>query len=125
MPDESNAPEPDFEWVIAARADIQRALLDLYRFEEKIRSRLLVEADNVSKSAFALLVGASFSLWRAAFLSDIAQGWPQILDSAKLLLHEVLSSNAVPYLAPQSASAASSPFPARVGSTAASICSTA
>jgi hypothetical protein len=37
------------------------------------------------RRAYALLVGAAFSLWRAAFLSDSERRWETILDDADIV----------------------------------------
>jgi hypothetical protein len=87
-------PEPDFEWLLSARADIQRDLLDLHNLVTLRRDALMQGDDDRLRSTFGLLVGAGFSLWRAAFQSDIARGWPDILNRADELLRELLVTNA-------------------------------
>jgi hypothetical protein len=54
-------------------------------------------ADKVAATGFSLLVGASFSLWRAAFLSDIERSWENVIDKGTDLLRTVLVTNAVPF----------------------------
>ena len=73
----ANDRRPDFEWVIQARADIQNDLLTLYKMVER-EDQSLTSGDynDPLKISFSLLVGASFSLWRAAFLSHVRQAWP-------------------------------------------------
>jgi hypothetical protein len=90
-------PALDFKWVIDARADIQAAMLALYQFDSRNRERLLTEDDDVHRGVLGLLVGASFSLWRAAFLSGIEREWKDVLNDATDLLREVLTSNAVSF----------------------------
>jgi hypothetical protein len=93
--------EPDFAWLLSARNDVQHALLDLYEFLKKHRN-VILRGEETHRMAFVLLVGATVSLWRAAFLSDIARGWPQILDRAELLLHDLLLTNSVSFSAERS-----------------------
>jgi hypothetical protein len=81
--------------VIDARAEIQRDMLALRNLGQS-RRELLALGDDRS-GAFALLTGAAFSLWRAAFLSDIGQGWQEIIDGSTRLLQKVLETNSVPF----------------------------
>lgn len=54
-------PRPDFEWMIEARADIQRDLLALYRMIDG--DQPFTHGEHSSMNAvFSMLVGASFSL---------------------------------------------------------------
>lgn len=48
-------------------------------------------------AVFPMLVGASFSLWRAAFLSHINQTWPDMISSEKNLLEILLETNTVSF----------------------------
>jgi hypothetical protein len=90
-------PEPDFEWLIDARADIQRDMFEIYELDRKYRGTLTKGDDDSLRGAFASLVGAAFSLWRAAFLSHIARSWNDILTNASQLLAETLTTNAALY----------------------------
>ncbi|MCA1853158.1 MAG: hypothetical protein LC647_12395, partial [Beggiatoa sp.] len=49
------------------------------------------------RSLFAHLVGAAFSLWRAAFLVGSDREWPNVLEKAKLFLEWVLQDNAITF----------------------------
>jgi hypothetical protein len=92
----NSSPRPDFDWVIRARTNIQWDLLTLYKLAD--RNGPLVQRENdVLKASFSLLVGASFSLWRAAFLSHIDQEWSDILGGARELLDKLLTTNAVSF----------------------------
>jgi len=89
---------PDFEWVIQARADIQSDLLTLYKMVEGENQPLTAgEYNDPLKISFSLLVGASFSLWRAAFLSHVKQAWPNLATAARKLLYKVLETNTVSF----------------------------
>ena len=56
----------NFNWLVKARASNQEALLRLYRLGKENSEKL--QSDEVGRSLFTLLIGAGFSLWRAAFL---------------------------------------------------------
>ncbi len=85
----------NFDWLIRARASNQQILLRLYRFGKEHEDQL--KDDATDRSVFALLVGASFSLWRAAFLTDASRQWPTIMEDATKLLERLVRDNAVAY----------------------------
>jgi hypothetical protein len=87
----------NFEWLVKARCENQSQLLRLYRFSETGKNEKLLQEDSKKQDLFALLVGAAFSLWRAAFLSDTTRQWPATSSAAKELLKILLEDNAVPY----------------------------
>jgi hypothetical protein len=89
-------PDPDFKWLLPARAKIQQALLDLHNLGTTRRIDLLNDAEHLARP-FVLLVGAAFSLWRAAFLSDITQSWEWIVDTANTLLEKLLITNTLSF----------------------------
>lgn len=97
----TDSTHPDIEWAIKARADIQHDMLALYIMVDA--NQPLTQGDYWddpdNKSAFSLFVGASFSLWRAAFLADISgrQSWCDMVDAEKRLLHRVLTHNAISF----------------------------
>jgi hypothetical protein len=90
-------PETDYEALLRARADIQQDLLTLLRLVRDRRHALMAADQRTVLGVFALLVGGAFSLWRAAFLTDIMREWPDILDKAEYLLDELLKTNAAPF----------------------------
>jgi hypothetical protein len=53
--------------------------------------------DDNHKAIFQLLVGASFSLWRAVFLTDEPLELDSALESAKGFLEKVVSDNTIGY----------------------------
>jgi len=83
------------DWLLEARAKNQKLLLDLYKFGQKNSKAL--EPDPDRRSLFALLTGAAFSLWRAAFLSDTERSWGKTFNGVKYLLVTLIEDNAVPY----------------------------
>jgi hypothetical protein len=89
-----NGVRPNFKWVIDARADIQSCLFDLYELD-KIHRPALLSGDKFLARAYSTMAGAAFSLWRAAFLSDIARGWDEALNAGTQILEEVLTTNAI------------------------------
>ncbi len=89
-------PQSDnFAWLIKARAVNQETLLRLYRFANQNSQELRDKP--MARAVFVLLVGAGFSLWRAAFLSDAIRSWPQIIQDATKLLKRLVGDNAVAY----------------------------
>jgi hypothetical protein len=62
------AESDNFDWLVPARGSNQQLLLRLYRFAKEHEDALCRDA--TGRSVFGFLVGASFSLWRAAFLSS-------------------------------------------------------
>ena len=89
------SPEPDnFGWLIKARVLNQEVLLRLYRFAKAPDKP---QSDEISRSVFALLVGAGFSLWRAAFLGDATREPSKITEDAIKLLERLVRDNAVNY----------------------------
>lgn len=88
---------PDnFNWLVQARASNQEALLRLYRLAKGNSEKL--QCDEMGRSLFTLLVGAGFSLWRAAFLSDAHREWARIIGDATQLLERLVRDNAVAYI---------------------------
>lgn len=85
----------NFDWLVKARASNQEVLLRLYRFV-KGNSQTL-QSDAIKRTVFALLVGAGFSLWRAAFLGDAERKWPAIIGHSEQLLKRLVQDNAVNY----------------------------
>ena len=86
--------EPDnFTWLVKARTLNQEVLLRLYRFAKTSRE----QRNPISRSVFPLLVGAGFSLWRAAFLGDATRESPKITEHATKLLERLIRDNAVGY----------------------------
>jgi hypothetical protein len=84
----------NFDSLVKNRARIHKFLLDLYRFSE---TDTTLEQNEVKRDVFYLLVGAAFSLWRAAFLCDTNRTWCEIIKDAKLLLEKVIRDNAINY----------------------------
>ena len=83
-----------YKWLVGARKDSQDLLLCLLDYQ--IQNKGALRRDP-SRSVFALLVGAAFSLWRAAFLSNAKRIWPKILNDANYLLDKVLKDNAITF----------------------------
>ena len=84
---------PDLTWLVDRRSKIQSFLLQLYEFDEK-HSANLAEPQS---AAFQLLVGAAFSLWRAAFLADGDRSPARIREHAKEFLLLLVRDNSINY----------------------------
>jgi hypothetical protein len=87
------------EWAIDARARSQRLMLALYKFGLARGYDVAAGPDgpaDLNSSVYAVLVSVSFSLWRAACLTEMRpRNWPEALRDAQALLETVLKSNAV------------------------------
>jgi hypothetical protein len=81
-------------WAIASRAAIQHTLLALYD---------CIHHHPADKSSFEYqhsldhLIGAAFSLWRAAFLADVYRDDVTVQESQKRFLAKVLADNAITF----------------------------
>lgn len=82
-----------FKWLNAARLDSQNALLQLYAFG--VNNRRAIKSKGHPRQAFGLLVGAAFSLWRAAFLCDTRRTTAREAEGALVLLDKVIEENIV------------------------------
>jgi hypothetical protein len=73
--------------------------LALYEFGHRNGYSSLEEGDFESQSGiYSSLVGVAFSLWRAAFLTDVPnRSWLAALQNAQDLLETLLSTNAVAF----------------------------
>ena len=88
---------PDYPWLISRRSQIQETLLALHDLIATDDDRSALENDPVRRKTFGLLMGAAFSLWRAAFLSHGEHEWPPVLRHAKTFLERLLRDNAIAY----------------------------
>lgn len=79
------------EWSIDNRAGVQHTLLALYEFTLK-HSRKLKEPDEVILDH---LIGSTFSLWRAIFLTENERTPPSLRNAQRQFLNKVLSTNTV------------------------------
>jgi hypothetical protein len=85
------------KWVIDKRADVQRVMHHLYKvLDDPILMRVMDE-DALSRKIVQLLVGASFSLWRAIFLAEGPRTWLEATSDAKPFLRRVLADNIIGY----------------------------
>jgi len=83
------------KWLLGARRKNQDLLLRLYEFGKK--NGKVLKRDSSRQELFAFLVGATFSLWRAAILSDTKRGWKKSFKGANDLLGTIIKDNAVTY----------------------------
>lgn len=87
----------DYEWVIPRRHKSQELLLAVYKY---LQDNPGLKDQPWRRDIFGLIVGASFSLWRAVFLAMPRRAWegPKgILAGAKELLDKLLDNNALLY----------------------------
>lgn len=84
-----------YSWLVQSKAKIVREMLAIHQILDLHSDA--ISNDESDRSIIGLAVGASFSLWRAAFLTDATRDWPQILRNAKAMLQQVIEDNAVTY----------------------------
>ncbi|HMU56423.1 MAG TPA: hypothetical protein PKA61_15540 [Nitrospira sp.] len=77
--------EPDLDWLVHNRSAVQELLLELWKEFPETPS-----ADSQPGAALQLLVGATFSLWRAAFLAESPRDWQEHASHAKKFLYLVV-----------------------------------
>jgi hypothetical protein len=75
------------------RNRVQTLLFEVVGF----RGRVTAETNETLRKSFLLLVGASFSLWRAVFLTDPDRSDKAILGHALDFLDTVVADNAIGY----------------------------
>jgi len=95
MDESNNSMQPDIKhlaWAIEQRAEIQRTLLALLRFARAHPSFAMEE-----KYLFDHLVGAAFSLWRAAFLAQAIREDSNIHESQEKFLEKIISDNMITF----------------------------
>lgn len=83
-------------WWVKQRADNQAFLLDLLTFAEADRPLPTAQAAQLQ-----LLIGAGFSLWRAAFLGEGEVPESTMRERANSFLRVVVEDNAVPFSSDQ------------------------
>jgi hypothetical protein len=81
-------------WIIQRRYEIQILLNDLYWFISEHRAQ--IASDTIRRRIAGLLIGGTFSMWRAAFLVDVAKReWIDILEAGEGFLKKVIETNAI------------------------------
>ncbi|MGH8487768.1 MAG: hypothetical protein ACREXS_02555, partial [Gammaproteobacteria bacterium] len=85
----------DYTWLVDRRSKVQELLLGLYELVKA--NRATIAQDDLQRGVFSLLVGAAFSLWRAAFLTDTQRDWLGVLLHAERFLELVVRDNAINY----------------------------
>lgn len=87
--------QDDLTWLVEQRSKIQKLLLDLHAFGKNQGDGLL--GHPVAYSAFQLLVGAAFSLWRAAFLTEPETTPEDTLKHLRQFLETLVRDNMIGY----------------------------
>jgi len=83
-----------YRWIIKGRYDIQLLLNDLYWHINA--NHLELDGHKVRRRIAGLLIGATFSLWRAVFLVDVEQReWGNILLAGEGFLKKVIETNSI------------------------------
>ena len=82
----------DLEWLVHNRSLIQELLLELWKEFPETPS-----TGSKPGTVLQLLVGATFSLWRAEFLADSDRDWQQNASHAKKFLGIIIKDNAIAY----------------------------
>ena len=89
------AAQDDLTWLVEQRSKIQKLLLELHTFGKNQGDGLL--GHPVACGVFHLLVGAAFSLWRAAFLTE-PEATPEItLEHSRQFLETLVRDNMIGY----------------------------
>lgn len=83
----------DYAWLVERRSQIQSFLFKLYTHAET----KAVKLEHPWDSVFDLLIGAAFSLWRAAFLIVRERNPELVRDHAKHFLELLVRDNAIAY----------------------------
>lgn len=89
------ADHDDLTWLVDRRSRIQRLLLRLHDASEAHEEALSV--GELERPLFGLVLGAAFSLWRAAFLVGGEREPEAILDDARKFLVRLVRDNAINY----------------------------
>lgn len=85
-----------YKRLVQGRSDIQELCFRLYALVKD--QRALLEQDAARRSIFNLLVGASFSLWRAIFLTASMERDPSgLMDHVEDFLTRLVRDNAITY----------------------------
>lgn len=90
-----------FKWLVEQRCKTQKFLLELYQFG-KTHEKKLKHKDSLSTS-YLLLIGATFSLWRAVFLipeqleENSGKSWEDSFSTGMEFLKILIEDNAINY----------------------------
>ncbi|MCE9552920.1 MAG: hypothetical protein K8T91_06030 [Planctomycetes bacterium] len=92
-----HTPLHHLEWAVGARNRIQRILLEIHKIGGERPQDTIKDIELVR--VYSQLVGAGFSLWRAAFLTDVDDKNPltESLSHASDLLNKLLTDNTVTF----------------------------
>jgi hypothetical protein len=83
------------QWSIKSRTRLQLLMLRIHLF---LQDNPEVRKSKLKRSIVALMVGAAFGLWRAAFLIPGAdRGWQNVLKHAEAFLVEVVDTQTISY----------------------------
>lgn len=80
---------------IKDRGEIQQLIANLFELGRVDRSRAILKEHEELGSAYSLIAGAAFSLWRAAFLTSTDENQDVLLDDCINYLGIVVRDNAI------------------------------
>ena len=83
-----------FHLVVRDRSRIQQIALEL---PSLLDNHYRGKSGRRSRNPYDLLVGATFSLWRAVFLVEPDKDWDTLLDNAETFPEKVIRDNAIGY----------------------------
>jgi hypothetical protein len=89
-----NGQRKDYRWLVEKRCDIQRLLSDLHDFGGIVEARADVER---IRDPYHLLVGASFSLWRAVFLIEPDFDTKLVVEHSIKFVEKVVRDNTITF----------------------------
>jgi hypothetical protein len=89
-------PTKTLYWQLKRRADVQRLMVDLFGLASDKPTKLLKSIEH--NKAFHLLSAASFSLWRAVFLTHARRTPEAVLEHCWEFLGTVVRDNAITFM---------------------------
>jgi len=82
--------------VVGGRSKIQSLAYDLLWLMNKRRE--VRSSSGRDRNSYDILVGATFSLWRAIVLADSVQDWGSVLADAETFLEKLVRDNTISYI---------------------------
>ena len=98
MTSQTNIDIENLEWLVKRRGSVHTELFQLLKYIDMVGVESLAVGCEERRNVFASLVGVGFSLWRAAFLTDLRPGnetrdWKTVLVAARGFLHVLVRDN--------------------------------
>ncbi|MGH7889692.1 MAG: hypothetical protein ACRENF_03995, partial [Thermodesulfobacteriota bacterium] len=84
----------DYSWLLDRRSKIQNLIYKLYIHVAQHRAK--ITKHKIHRRVCGLMIGATFSLWRAVFLVNVEQrGWGDIFLAGEQFLRKIIETNAI------------------------------